>query len=309
MPGRELLQRLPMAMLLLDAGGHAVWVNDRFSQMFDPAALDLTSLAGGDCPAAPRKRSLVARDGTTSELLVHCVPMPESRLLLLDNTPGSVDAVVLRDLQLRVTELERDSLTDRLTGAWNRRYRCHVTGVDLTRELCDVAVDLNRRVGLAGQVEIHCADAQQLPFDDAGFDVVWTQHVSMNIADKARLFAEMRRVARAGARLAFFDILAGPHQPIHFPVPWAGDESVSFLATFDETRDLLASNGFVVRTWEDVTPDAIEFYARLSQVPAAAPSPLGLQLVIDDMPGKLGNLRRNAEEDRIRVVRCVADTA
>lgn len=190
-----------------------------------------------------------------------------------------------------------------------RRYGCHVTGVDLTRELCDVAVDLNRRVGLAGQVEIHCADAQQLPFDDAGFDVVWTQHVSMNIADKARLFAEMRRVARAGARLAFFDILAGPHQPIHFPVPWAGDESVSFLATFDETRDLLASNGFVVRTWEDVTPDAIEFYARLSQVPAAAPSPLGLQLVIDDMPGKLGNLRRNAEEDRIRVVRCVADTA
>ncbi len=122
LPGRELLQRLPMAMLLLDAGGQALWFNDRFGQMFDPSALDLKSLAGGECPAVPARRSLAGRDGTTSELLVHCVPLQEARLLLLDSTPGSVDAAVLQDLQARVTQLEHDSLTDRLTGAWNRRY-------------------------------------------------------------------------------------------------------------------------------------------------------------------------------------------
>ena len=67
----------------------------------------------------------------------------------------------------------------------------------------------------------------------------------MNIADKSKLYSEMRRVSKAGGRLAFFDILAGPSQPIHFPVPWAEDELVSFLATAQETRDKVASAGFV----------------------------------------------------------------
>jgi ubiquinone/menaquinone biosynthesis C-methylase UbiE len=74
-----------------------------------------------------------------------------------------------------------------------RRYGARVTGIDLTPELCAVAADLTRRVGLDDRVEIRQGDALDLPFDDATFDVVWTQHVSMNIADKDRLFGEMRR--------------------------------------------------------------------------------------------------------------------
>jgi hypothetical protein len=36
------------------------------------------------------------------------------------------------------------------------------------------------------------------------------------------------------------------------------------------------------------------------------PSPLGLHLVITDMPRKVANVKRNAEEGRIVVVRGVA---
>ncbi len=46
-----------------------------------------------------------------------------------------------------------------------------------------------------------------MPFADASFDVVWTQHASMNIADKDRLYAEMHRVLGPGRRLALYDIL------------------------------------------------------------------------------------------------------
>jgi len=186
-----------------------------------------------------------------------------------------------------------------------RVHHCQVVGIDLTQELCDVATDLTRRVGLGDRVEIRQGDALALPFADGSFDVAWTQHVSMNIADKAGMYAEMRRVVRPGGRLAFFDLLSGPEQPIHFPVPWAEDPASSALATVAETRDLVAAAGFEIRTWEDLTADAVDFYASL----AAGPPPdknLGLHLLIHDMPTKGANLKRNVEEGRLTLIRCVA---
>lgn len=188
-----------------------------------------------------------------------------------------------------------------------RDYGCHVTGVDLTEEFCRVARELNRRVGLDEQVEIRCGDALDLPFVENEFSVVWTQHVSMNIADKPRLYGEMRRVVPPGGRLAFFDILAGPNQPIHFPVPWATDERVSFLASALETQAIIAAAGFRTQMWEDMTEEAIEFYKAASAAAPDARPPLGLHLLIPNMAEKLANLRRNAEEGRVIVVRCLAD--
>ena len=186
-----------------------------------------------------------------------------------------------------------------------RVHHCQVVGVDLTRELCDVAADLTRRVGLDDRVEIRQCDALALPFPDEAFDVAWTQHVSMNIADKAGFYAELRRVVRTGGRLAFFDLLSGPEQPIHFPVPWAEDPASSALATVSETRDLVRDAGFEIRHWEDLTADAVAFYASLAGPPAA--QHLGLHLLIKDMPTKGANLKRNVEEGRLTLVRCVAD--
>jgi ubiquinone/menaquinone biosynthesis C-methylase UbiE len=186
-------------------------------------------------------------------------------------------------------------------------FGCHVTGVDLTDEFCRVARELNRRVGLDEQIEIRRGDALDLPFVDGEFSVVWTQHMSMNIADKQRLYAEMRRVVPPGGRLAFFDILAGPNQPIHFPVLWATDERVSFLASALETQAIIASTGFRTQLWEDVTEDAIDFYKLGSATTPDSMPPLGLHLVIPNLAEKLANLKRNAEEGRIIVVRCVAE--
>jgi SAM-dependent methyltransferase len=187
-----------------------------------------------------------------------------------------------------------------------REHGCHVVGVDLTQELCDVATDLTRRVGLDDLVEIRQGDALALPVPDASFDVAWTQHVSMNIGDKAGFYAELRRVLRRGGRLAFFDLLSGPNQPIHFPVPWAEDASASALASVDQTQTMLADAGFEVSVWEDLTDEAVAFYAGLAAGPPAKQH-LGLHLLIADMKTKGANLKRNVEEGRLTLIRCVAD--
>jgi SAM-dependent methyltransferase len=182
-----------------------------------------------------------------------------------------------------------------------RRYGCHVTVVDLTAEYCAAGETLTGWTNLQDNVSFVCADALAMPFDDGSFDVVWTQHASMNIADKAGLYREIARVIRVSGRFAFFDILAGPNQPIHVPVPWASDPSFSFLATPDETRALIADAGFRETTWLigealDAELDRPE-PERDGPAPRAALNP-GL-LNGPNGPVMRANLARNRQEGRI----------
>ena len=86
-------------------------------------------------------------------------------------------------------------------------------------------VFLTRRAGLTDPlVTFHEGDlTAALPFDEAQFDLVGTQHVAMNIADRAGLYRELCRVLKPGGRLAFYDPLAADgniRRPL-YPVPWA----------------------------------------------------------------------------------------
>ena len=71
-------------------------------------------------------------------------------------------------------------------------YGCQVTGVDLSESFVDAARYLTERTGQSGQMSFETASALDLPFDDGRFNVVLLQHVAMNIADRIRLYREIR---------------------------------------------------------------------------------------------------------------------
>ena len=133
------------------------------------------------------------------------------------------------------------------------RYGCVVTALDLTPSYVEVAAELTRRVGLADRVTHLIGDALDLPFDDGSFDIVWTQNSGMNIADKRSLYAGFHRVLRPGGTLSFQEPMAGVLQPLHFPVMWAEDASMSHLLAPEAVRDILETLGFEVRSWEPVS--------------------------------------------------------
>ena len=179
---------------------------------------------------------------------------------------------------------------------------CRVTAVDLTAEYCEAARWLNGCVRLDDMIDVWQADVLDLPFEDASFDVVISQHVQMNIADKGGLYREARRVLAAGGRLALWDIVAGPEQPIHLPVPWAVEPELSHLVTVDDLRSITADAGFDVQAWNDLTAQAIPAMDALLATP---PSPLGLQVFVPDLPVKAINLAGNLRENRTRLVQAV----
>lgn len=187
------------------------------------------------------------------------------------------------------------------------RHGVNVTGVDLTAEYCRVGNLLSDRTGLAGRVELVVANALQLPFVEASIDAVITEHAAMNIADKRRLYGEMRRVLRARGRLAIYDVVRGQGGEVHFPVPWARRPEISFLASEDELRTLLEDSAFEVLIWRDVTPEALTWFReRAAALEREAPM-LGFHLLLgSDANEMFANQVRNLEDDRIRLAQVVA---
>jgi ubiquinone/menaquinone biosynthesis C-methylase UbiE len=190
--------------------------------------------------------------------------------------------------------------------AWH--YGVRVSGIDLTAEFVRVAEMLTRRTGLVGKVDYRQGNALDLPFDDASFDAVWSQNAAMNIADRDRLYREMRRVLIPGGRLALQEVAAGRGGAPHFPVQWAREPAISFLFSAEETRAKLEAAGFQVVTWQDTTPEALESAAQRARTPPDAPPPLGTHLILGpDWRAMFRNSARNLEEHRTELFNAILE--
>ncbi len=179
------------------------------------------------------------------------------------------------------------------------QYRCKVTAIDLTEEYCETARWLNRLAGLDDRISVRQADVTDLPFADATFQVVTSQHVQMNVADKARLYHETRRVLVTGGRLAIWDITAGTPGELGYPLPWADRPELSHLASTGQLHAAVESAGFAVDHWKDLTGQAATLMEAFLSLP---PSPLGLHAFVEDFTEKAKNLTRGLSSGRLRAI-------
>jgi SAM-dependent methyltransferase len=182
-------------------------------------------------------------------------------------------------------------------------FGCKVVGIDLSPGFIDAATYPTARCGLSDQVTFQVGEALSLPFEDAAFDAVFLQHVAMNIADRAALYAEVRRVLTPGGRFATYDLVRCGGD-VAYPVPWARDASSSFLLSELDTRTALEQAGFSPILWRDNTEIALDWF----KATMAGPQPNELNLGVLMGPGfreATGNLARNLRENRLGVLSAV----
>lgn len=189
-------------------------------------------------------------------------------------------------------------------------HGCQMTGVDLVFDYCALAQILTERVGLAALAKVCCASALAMPFSSASFDVAYTQHVAMNIADKPALYAEVARVLRPGGRFGIYDLLQGEGGEALYPVPWSRSPATSFLVSASELRGHLERAGFEIVAWRDTSVESREWFARQQrrQREAGPPRLSPGVLLGDDFPVMVQNLARNIAEARVIPTLVIART-
>ena len=200
-------------------------------------------------------------------------------------------------------------------------FGCVVTGIDLVEEYCEAAAMITEQTGLSHRVNFQQGDMTDLSFDDQSFDAVWTLHTIMNIEDKTKLFDSVFRILKPGGRFALYEICAGANFPPYFPVPWAGDASMSFLLSPDDLRVSLKKSGFEELQWRDVSGKAVQWFQAISESRASSEkktgaaekrktvetgkrrSGPGISLLLGKTAAeKSKNVFQNLTEDRIRTV-------
>jgi ubiquinone/menaquinone biosynthesis C-methylase UbiE len=177
---------------------------------------------------------------------------PAVRWLLGDELhPGGED--LTRRLLSMVQPRAQERLLDVASGAGTtailaaREYGCAAVGVDLGDDAVAAARSAAADAGVGALVTFQVADAGQLPFADASFDVVVCECALCTFPDKLTALSEMRRVLRPGGRLALSDVVADHGRlPDGLRGTMATVACIGGAVSEDGYRQLLERAGFAV---------------------------------------------------------------
>ncbi len=96
-------------------------------------------------------------------------------------------------------------------------FGLQVDGIDLSKNMLEIANRKLRAHGLEQQVRLEWGDCLQLDRPNS-YDAIYSRDVFLHIHDKSRLFSVLKAALRDGGQLLFTDYCCGPK-------PWSDDFS------------------------------------------------------------------------------------
>jgi SAM-dependent methyltransferase len=184
--------------------------------------------------------------------------VPESELQLLRTIETTVDAIELGCGAAAVS-------------GWLARMGWRPVAVDVSPAQLKIAQQLQRETGIS--FPLICANAEEVPFDNASFDLAISEYGASLWCNPRRWLPEAYRLLRHGGKLVFFTngamLMActpgdGSQATNHvvrdyfsrYRVEFPGEGAVEFHVTHGHWVRLLRATGFVLENLIEVRPPA-----------------------------------------------------
>lgn len=92
-----------------------------------------------------------------------------------------------------------------------KKIGCHVTCQNLSEAENDRNREKNKDQGLDHLIDVVGGNFEELPFEDASYDVVWSEDAFLHSSRRDKIFAEVARVLRPGGHFIFTDPMQADH--------------------------------------------------------------------------------------------------
>ena len=148
-----------------------------------------------------------------------------------------------------------------------RNYGIVGYGLDVTEHMIEEAIVRTARDGQSDRITYKVGNAENIPWDDAEFDVVWGEDAWCYVGDKEKLIQEASRVLKPGGTIAFTDWIEGPEG--------MDEDTAQRICSFmkfpdvlnmEKYEELLGKYGFKLELSEDLTEEYaayVEFYIKM----------------------------------------------
>ncbi len=105
-----------------------------------------------------------------------------------------------------------------------KKFGCRVVGIDISPRMVERCRERAKREKVADKVEFKVADAQDLPFEEAIFDAVITESVTIFPEDKQKAINEYARVTKPGGYVGLNESVWLKVPPPPEVVAWASQD-------------------------------------------------------------------------------------
>ncbi|HWO93209.1 MAG TPA: methyltransferase domain-containing protein [Dehalococcoidia bacterium] len=146
-----------------------------------------------------------------------------------------------------------------------RRYRCHVTCLNLSEAQNRRNRAMNREAGLDDLIEVHAGNFERIPFEDESFGVVWSQDSFLHSGARETVLAAIDRVLEPGGAVVFTDPMQSDDCPPGVLAPVLERIHLQDLGSFGFYRAVARELGWTEVGCEDLTRHLVRHYARVAR--------------------------------------------
>lgn len=145
-------------------------------------------------------------------------------------------------------------------------FGCRVMALNISERENERGRRLNREQGVERLVTIIDGSFEALPFDDADFDVVWSQDAILHSGDRRRVLEEADRVLRPGGHFIFTDPMQADGCPVEVLEPILARIHLDTLGSPGFYRETLRALGLEELAFDDASEMIALHYGRIRDV-------------------------------------------